>query len=152
MKKPKGPLGIEIFSSSINSLSWTTRKKEKRTDHSPGCITPSMKVFRIPNLDEPPPKPPEYDLVSAVLHRALLDILSDDSHIQNAAYRWCLAKERNLPGCFSFHQCCYYLDICPAFLRRQVLDLYDLVQGQGNVIQAEAFFKRLQDHSKNRYR
>jgi len=79
---------------------------------------------------EPPPAPPERQLLAATLDRAIRDILNppdidgskfyeNTKHCRSA----CLWLRSHSMEVFSFNWVCHYLDISPKVIRRVVYDL-----------------------------
>lgn len=73
---------------------------------------------------------PEYNLLSAVLYRALLDLLSDESHIARSSYVWFTKRPKagSKDQGISFSFICEHLDLEEHSMRMRAKDLYALIR------------------------
>jgi len=97
---------------------------------------------------------PEYGLIASILYRALLDITRPESHINKAAYVWCLSNQKKRPGAFTFIEICELLEIDKVYLRTQIKQLYEAVKKKENKKSKETrlFYLRLRKYAHRQYR
>lgn len=99
-------------------------------------------------------RPKEYDLVSAIIHRALLDLLSPDQEIARSARRYFdkqNTKHKNF--IFKFENACRLLDLNPEMVRDMASDLCTFLENEKpKTADIYPFYNRLKLHSKQRAR
>jgi len=110
-----------------------------------------MLNYELEEIGENNAKTPEYQLVAAILHRAILDLLSDDRNIYKSAASYFKPFRDRSSYPFSYKNCCSLLNIDHKMLSGMISDLrYHLRRKRKHpsMVETSPFHERLQLHSK----
>lgn len=130
-------------------------RKDKYTSHQTMYMRrKNVEADSLQDYSEDKELEAERNLVSAVLHRALLDLISKETNVYRPAYAWFMERKqkRKRRDCFSFRFCCEVLELDCKELRFWSEQLFQFVHSANpspKLVEVEPFFERLKNHSKN---